>query len=144
MSTEPQPDLFNTSLMFKAGGTSAAAAASAAETARLNDLHRVIWRMLRDNPRTPDELVGLVKGSKGRTKDKPIVLNSIRARISELKSRGWLEPTGETRQTAAGLYADVMKAVTRETEFGEWRPDLFNAEPPENVVAVDFRPKVRP
>jgi hypothetical protein len=35
------------------------------------------------------------------------------ARFSEMKAKGWLEPTGERRLTRSGSYADVIRAVIR-------------------------------
>ena len=33
------------------------------------------------------------------------------ARFSDMKAKGWLEPTGQRRLTRSGSYADVMRSV---------------------------------
>jgi hypothetical protein len=129
MSQEPEPDLFNTALMFKREGTSADAARAAALEARYNDTHRLIWRALKAKPRTADEIATDLK----------LVLNTARARMSELLKRGWIARTGERRATGAGRAADVLRAVEKAPAPQE--PNLFG-DAPENVVAVDFRPRV--
>lgn len=127
---EPHPDLFNTALMFKREGTSSDAARAAALEAKYNDTHRLIWQALKAKPRTADEIATDLK----------LVLNTARARMSELLTRGWAKRTGERRATGAGRAADVLQAVTKQTEPGEDMPDLFKGQP-SNVVAGDFRPR---
>lgn len=121
MKHEPHPDLFNTALMFKRGGTSAAAAAHAAKEARLNNTHAVIWRALIEKPRTADEIAADLK----------LVLNTARARMTELVKRGWAKRTGETRSTDAGRPADVLTAILRDPRADEQLPDLFLNQPME-------------
>jgi len=104
MTPEPTPDLFNTEAMFKRPGTSSEAASSAARSARINDTHRKVYRALSWNPRTPDELARAFNAC----------TNTIRARMSELRKAGWIEPTGETRTTDAGKPAEVMRASSKE------------------------------
>jgi hypothetical protein len=128
VSQEPHPDLFNTALMYKREGTSADAARAAALEAKYNDTHRVIWRALKAKPRTADEIAVDLK----------LVLNTARARMSELLKRGWAARTGERRTTGAGRAADVLRAVEKQPTPEE--PNLFT-DAPVNVVAVDFRPR---
>lgn len=116
---EPHPDLFNTASMFKAEGTSSQAAHGAALQARYNDTHRMIWLALKAKPRTADEIAADLK----------LVLNTARARMSELLNRGWAKRTGERRATGAGRAADVLQAVTKDPEARANALDLFAGEP---------------
>jgi predicted ArsR family transcriptional regulator len=104
VTSEPSPDEFRIARQFKRDGTSADAAASAARVARLGDTHRKIWRALRERPRTADEIAA----------DLGLILNTARARCSDLIRAGWAERTGETRLTAARKRADVLYAITKE------------------------------
>ncbi|WP_300396369.1 winged helix-turn-helix domain-containing protein [Henriciella sp.] len=94
---------FHVERNHKAGGTSAQAAQAAAEGARLGDLHRRIWKALAEKPMTADEVA----------RELGIVLNTSRARLSDLKSAGFVEPTGEHRETETGRMADVLRAVSK-------------------------------
>lgn len=98
----PKPQDFRVENNFRAAGPSSVAAASAAEGARLNDLHRTIWRALSVKPRTADEIAG----------DLNLVLNTARARITDLRNAGWIRDTGDRRATEAGRAATVWEAVT--------------------------------
>ena len=99
----PKTRDFHVERNHKTGGTSAQAAHAAAEGARLGDLHRRIWKALAEKPMTADEVARKLG----------IVLNTSRARLSDLKSAGFVEPTGEHRETEAGRMADVLRAVTK-------------------------------
>lgn len=106
MTGAPEPTGFAVALNYKRLGTSADAAASAAKAARLGDTHRKIWVALSDKPRTPDELAH----------DLEMNLNTVRARISDLRNAGWCAPTGERRTTSAGKAADVIRALAKRLE----------------------------
>src|SRR5690242_6245336 len=101
---EPHADEFSTGRLYRRSGTSAEAAAGAAESARLHDTHRTIWAALKRKARTPDELA----------RDLGMVLNTVRARCTELLQAGWVSRTGERRATGAGRAADVLRAVTKD------------------------------
>lgn len=104
---EPHPDLFNTALMFRRGGTSSRAAAGAAERAERESTHKRIWNELKLKPRTADEIA----------RDMRMERNTARARISELYTHGWAAPTGDTRPTPSGKPAEVWKAVDKDPAF---------------------------
>ena len=110
MKPAPHPSLFDTPSAFKRSGTSEHAAAHAAHKAKIGDLHRKIWDYLRNTE---------AKIGTGLTADEVaeglgILLNTSRARISELRKQGWVEPTKERRPTAAGRPAEVYRAIQKE------------------------------
>lgn len=71
---------------------------------------RILARFVQVGPATADEVV--------RSLD-AIPLNSGSTRVSELKAYGFLEPTGETRETQAGAQAEVLRATVEITEQEE-------------------------
>ena len=104
----PSVSEFRVERNFKVAGTSSKAAAAAAESAKLGDTHRKIWTALRFKPRTPDEL--------HRDMGLKLTLNTFRARCTDLKNAGWIEDTGERRETDAGREAIVWHARTAKAE----------------------------
>lgn len=105
MTDAAPPDVFNTARNYKRIGTSSDAAASAARVAKLGNTHRKIWAALRAEPRTPDEIA----------RDLGLVLNTARARCSDLLNQGWVKRTGDYRKTGAGKHADVLAAVVKDS-----------------------------
>lgn len=79
--------------------TSAQAAHDAAESAVLNKTHYAILGALAYRPMTPDEVAGFFK----------MVLNTARARMTDLSNAGLIVSTGERRDTDAGKEANVMR-----------------------------------
>lgn len=73
---------------------------------------RVLARFVRMGPSTTDAVVRSLEG---------IPLNSGSTRVSELKAYGFLEPTGETRETRAGSQAEVLRATVEIAEQEELR-----------------------
>lgn len=106
MTDAPTSDDFVVARNFKRGGTSSQAAAGAAKSARLGDTHRKIWAALLAEPRTADEIA----------RDLRLVLNTARARCTDLLNGGWIERTGATRATGAGRAADVLTAVRKKQQ----------------------------
>ena len=102
----PSISEFRVERNFRKAGTSSKAAAAAAESARLGNTHRKIWTALRFKPRTPDEIA----------RDTGMVLNTVRARCTDLKNTGWIEDTGERRETDAGREAIVWRARSKQAE----------------------------
>jgi predicted ArsR family transcriptional regulator len=99
MSDAPNPDEFSVERNYKRAGTSSNAAAAAAGQARRLNTHERIMAALRLRPRTADEI----------SRDLGLVLNTSRARCTDLLNQGLIERTGETRPTGAGRPADVLK-----------------------------------
>lgn len=95
---------FHVERNYRKAGTSSGAAQSAAKSAKLNDTHRKIYAALRDEPMTADEVA----------KECGLVLNTARARLTDLKNAGHIEPTGEKRTTDAGRPAEVMRVVRKQ------------------------------
>lgn len=104
---EPQADDFTPERNFRTAGPSAQAAQSAATTAKLTDIHRHIYRALLEQPRTPDEIHALLNPTHG------LVLNTYRARITDLKNAGWIYDTGQRRETDARKPATVWAVRER-------------------------------
>lgn len=100
---EPQADDFTPERNFRKAGPSAQAAQAAAESARLNDTHRKIYRALTEQPRTADEIAEACG----------LVLNTARARITDLSNAGWITDTGDRRETEAGRPATVWAVSER-------------------------------
>lgn len=71
---------------------------------------RVLARFVRMGPSTTDAVVRSLDG---------IPLNSGSTRVSELKGYGFLEPTGETRETKTGSQAEVLRATVEIAEQEE-------------------------
>ena len=82
---------------FKRGGTSSQAAAAAAIESP--EKCAAILRQLVLDDLTPDELASTLG----------FVLNTARARCSDLKVFGFIEPTGQQRLTEANKKADVLR-----------------------------------
>jgi hypothetical protein len=97
----PYPDLFDPSKLYRKAGTSSEAAAAAATQARKTSIHRKLFNALKAEPRTPDELAA----------DLGLVLNTVRARCTDLLQGGYVVRTGEERKTDAGRWADVLAAM---------------------------------
>lgn len=104
MRDGPSASEFSTGSLFRRDGTSSEAAASAASAARLHDTHRKIWSALKEQPRTADEIA----------RDLGLVLNTARARCSDLIKHGWAKRSGRRRATDAGRAADVLEACVKE------------------------------
>lgn len=120
-----QPDLIdyidraNVALNFYAIGTSQRAALHAAGCAGPNFIK--VIEALAERPRTPDAIA----------RDKGMVLNTARARCSDLRNprdrntgkriAPFAVPTGEFGTTAADHKADVLRLATDE-ERAAWQP----------------------
>ena len=100
---EPSAGQFTPERNFRKAGPSAQAAQAAAESARLNDTHRKIYRALTEQPRTADEIAEACG----------LVLNTARARITDLSNAGWITDTGDRRETEAGRPATVWAVSER-------------------------------
>ena len=100
---EPQAASFTVETNFRKAGPSAQAAQAASESARLNDTHRKIYRALTEQPRTADEIAEACG----------LVLNTARARITDLSNAGWIADTGDRRETEAGRPATVWAVSER-------------------------------
>ena len=101
---EPSADQFTVSRNFRKAGPSHQAAQKAEQSAKLNDTHRKIYHALREKPMTADD----VAESLG------LVLNTARARISDLTNAGWIYDTGERGETAAGKPATVWAIIQQQ------------------------------
>ena len=97
------PD-FGTENNHYGGKTSAEAASSAAEAAKLNDTHFKILGRLCLAPQTPDEIAISMQ----------LNWSTARARCTDLKNAGLITSTGETRQAHGGKAANVMRPTTQE------------------------------
>lgn len=104
---EPQAASFTVETNFRKAGPSEQAAKGAAESARMSDIHRHIYRALLEQPRTPDEIHALLNPIHG------LVLNTYRARITDLSNAGWITDTGDRRATEAGRPATVWAVSER-------------------------------
>jgi hypothetical protein len=105
---EPQAASFTVETNFRKAGPSAQAAKAAAESAKMSDIHRHIWRYLRDNPgKTPGEVFMALNPIHGKK------LNTYRARITDLKDEGWIEDSGDRRTTEHETTATVWRVSER-------------------------------
>ena len=105
---EPQAASFTVETNFRKAGPSAQAAQAAAESAKMSDIHRHIWRYLRDNPgKTPGEVFMALNPIHGKK------LNTYRARITDLKDEGWIEDSGDRRTTEHETTATVWRVSER-------------------------------
>lgn len=105
---EPSADQFTVSRNFRKAGPSHQAAQKAAKHAKMKDIHRHIWRYLRDHPATPGEVyLALHETHK-------IKLNTFRARITDLKDAGWIRDTGERRATELESTATVWAIIQQQ------------------------------
>jgi hypothetical protein len=93
---------FQTHKLFQCEGTSEHAAADAAP--RAPSLRQNILMAIVAKPQTPHE----VKETLRLKND----ISTVRARMSELRCKGLIEPTGATRLTPNGSRAEVMRATT--------------------------------
>lgn len=100
---EPSPDQFTVASNFRKAGPSAQAAQAAAESAKLNDTHRKIYRLLKGEPLTADEVADRLG----------MVLNTARARITDLHKAGWIFDTGERGETDARKPATIWAVSQR-------------------------------
>ena len=100
---EPQAASFTVETNFRKAGPSAQAAQAAAESAKLNDTHRKIYRLLRDEPLTADQVADRLG----------MVLNTARARITDLHKAGWIFDTGERGETDARKPATIWAVSQR-------------------------------
>ena len=118
VNTPPQPgddaDLFkHNSVTYpeapgsKASGTSAeAAAAIAGHATRLRKIVLREFMAAGQGGLTSDQCARLVEES----------ILSVRPRVTELKSAGFLVPTGERRTNNSGMSAGVLKAASKAFE----------------------------
>jgi predicted Rossmann fold nucleotide-binding protein DprA/Smf involved in DNA uptake len=100
---EPQAASFTVETNFRKAGPSAQAAKAAAESAKLNDTHRKIYRLLKGEPLTADEVADRLG----------MVLNTARARITDLHKAGWIFDTGERGETDARKPATIWAVSQR-------------------------------
>lgn len=105
---EPSAFQFTPERNFRKAGPSAQAAQAAAKSARMTEIHRHIWRYLRDNPgKTPGEVFTALSPIHGKK------LNTYRARITDLKNGGWIEEAGNPRSTPLESTATVWRVCER-------------------------------
>lgn len=104
---EPQAASFTVEANFRKAGPSAQAAKGAAKDAKMSDIHRHIWRYLRDHPATPGEVFTALSPIHGKK------LNTYRARITDLKDEGWIYDTGNRRETTLETTATVWAVSER-------------------------------
>ena len=90
---------------FRASGTSESAAQAA--SLRSVDTCLKILRQLNLDPLTPDEIADICG----------MVLNTVRARITDMKEFGYVKPNGSQRQTHAGGFADVIEITKTGRDF---------------------------
>ena len=102
---EPAASDFRVEANYRKAGPSQHAATAAAEHAKISDIHRHIWRHLKDSPATPGEVFKALSPVHG------LKLNTYRARITDLKDLGWIEDSGDRRTTELESIATVWRAV---------------------------------
>lgn len=112
---EPSASDFATGKMFKRSGTSSDAAQAASKSAKLNDTHGTIYRLLREKPRNGDQLFNDEMARKDRGEDHVnLSLNGFRARVSELRDHGFVTYTEDRAPTNAGGTAAIARITTPE------------------------------